>query len=161
MDCNFHRLDSPKRFSLQQLGSMKYLGSISTYLTHSSSSSLHTFCSYQWRKLPDLILESTEVATTRAYQDFRTAYFFPRSCPIRASHLPHLCSVTPRYLELPLANPVLWRRSMCTNSSLDQFLIYQHTIQSIRNHHTHTTRRREHPNTTGLVSQYTCFKSSS
>ena len=53
----------------------------------------------------------------------RSAYFFPRSWPIRASHRPHLCWVTPRYFELPLANPVLWRRSMWTNSSLVQFFI--------------------------------------
>jgi hypothetical protein len=39
-----------------------------------------------------------------------------------------LCKVTPLYFELPLANPVLWRRSMWTNSSLVQFLIYQHFI---------------------------------
>lgn len=53
------------------------------------------------------------------------AYFLPRSCPILASQRPHLCSVTPRYFELPLANPVLCRRSMCTNSSLVQFLIWK------------------------------------
>ena len=53
-----------------------------------------------------------------------SAYFLPRSCPILASQRPHLCSVTPRYFELPLANPVLWRRSMCTNS-LVQFLIWK------------------------------------
>jgi len=58
------------------------------------------------------------------------AYFLPRSWPILASQRPHLCSVTPRYLELPLANPVLCRRSMCTNSSLVQFLIWRQTHQS-------------------------------
>lgn len=55
------------------------------------------------------------------------AYFLPSSWPILASQRPHLWSVTPRYLELPLANPVLWRRRMCTNSSLVQFLIWQKT----------------------------------
>lgn len=51
------------------------------------------------------------------------SYFLPRNCPIRASHRPHLCNVTPLYLELPRENPVLWRRSMCTNSSLVKFFI--------------------------------------
>ena len=51
------------------------------------------------------------------------AYFLPRSGPIIASQWPHLCSVTPWHFELPLANPMLWRRSMCTNS-LVQFLIW-------------------------------------
>lgn len=50
-------------------------------------------------------------------------HFLPRNCPIRASHRPHLCRVTPLYFELPLEKPVLWRRSMCTNSSLVRFFI--------------------------------------
>ena len=53
-----------------------------------------------------------------------SAYFLPRSCPILASQWPHLCIVTPRHFELPLANPMLWCRSMCTNS-LVQFLIWK------------------------------------
>lgn len=53
----------------------------------------------------------------------RRSHFLPRNCPIRASHRPHLCSVTPLYFELPLENPVLWRRRICTNSSLLKLLI--------------------------------------
>lgn len=44
-------------------------------------------------------------------------YFLPKNWPILASHLPHLCNVTPLYLELPLGNPVLCLRNTCTNSS--------------------------------------------
>jgi hypothetical protein len=43
--------------------------------------------------------------------DGRPAYFLPRNWPMRASHRPHLWSVTPLYLELPRGNPVLCRRS--------------------------------------------------
>lgn len=54
----------------------------------------------------------------------KKVYFLPSNWPMRASHLPHLWSVTPRYFELPLANPVLCLRSMCTNSSFVRFLIW-------------------------------------
>ena len=53
----------------------------------------------------------------------KNCYFLPKNWPILASHLPHLCKVTPLYLELPLGNPVLCRRSTCTNSSLVRLLI--------------------------------------
>lgn len=55
---------------------------------------------------------------------WKKVYFLPSNWPMRASHLPHLWSVTPRYFELPLANPVLCLRSMCTNSSFVRFLIW-------------------------------------
>jgi hypothetical protein len=47
----------------------------------------------------------------RREMDGRPAYFLPRNWPMRASHRPHLWSVTPLYLELPRGNPVLCRRS--------------------------------------------------
>lgn len=53
----------------------------------------------------------------------RGSYFLPRNWPIRASQRPHLCNVTPLYFELPLENPVLWRRRICTNSSFVKLLI--------------------------------------
>uniref|UniRef100_A0A0A9E6S5 Gl15 n=1 Tax=Arundo donax TaxID=35708 RepID=A0A0A9E6S5_ARUDO len=46
------------------------------------------------------------------------------SWPILASHLPHLCWVTPRNLELPLTKPAPCRRRTWTNSSLLKFLIF-------------------------------------
>lgn len=55
------------------------------------------------------------------------SYFLPRNCPILASHRPHLCNVTPRYLELPLEKPVLCLRRMWTNSSLDRVFICANT----------------------------------
>lgn len=50
-------------------------------------------------------------------------HFLPMSWPILASHLPHLCRVTPRNRELPLTNPAPCRRSTCTSSSLLKTLI--------------------------------------
>lgn len=61
--------------------------------------------------------------TQNSIREKDKVYFLPKNWPIRASHLPHLCKVTPLYLELPLGNPVLCRRSTCTNSSLVRLLI--------------------------------------
>jgi hypothetical protein len=52
-----------------------------------------------------------ESKARREMDDGRQAYFLPRNWPMRASHLPHLWSVTPLYLELPRGSPVLCRRS--------------------------------------------------
>ena len=57
-------------------------------------------------------------------QAVKCSYFLPRNCPMRASQRPHLCRVTPLYLELPRENPVLCLRRTCTNSSLDRLFIW-------------------------------------
>lgn len=70
-------------------------------------------------------------------------YFISRGSPVRVSQRPHLLSAT-RYLELPLENPLLCLRSVCTNSSFERFIICTRTTRKCKSFSMPSTNHRVH-----------------
>lgn len=101
-------------------------------------------CAYSFMVTPTTQIKTTKLFTkpqqihihqnTEVIPRLNVPYFIPRGSPVRVSQRPHLLIAT-LYLELPLANPLLCLRSVCTNSSFDRFIICTQTARKDNANH--------------------------